>query len=67
MLELIVNGSAVNMAPGATLWDLLSTLGLGDSRVAVELNNAIVPRSEHALQLLKSGDKIEIVHAIGGG
>jgi sulfur carrier protein len=67
MLELIVNGSAATMSPGATLSDLLATLGLGEARVAVELNNCIIPRSEHGRQLLKNGDKIEIVHAIGGG
>jgi len=67
MLELIVNGNAATISPGSTLSDLLCTLGLGDSRVAVELNNCIIPRSEHERQRLKTGDKIEIVHAIGGG
>ncbi|MGV8409398.1 sulfur carrier protein ThiS, partial [Pseudomonas aeruginosa] len=36
-------------------------------RVAVELNLDIVPRSQHASTALKDGDRVEIVHAIGGG
>jgi sulfur carrier protein len=41
--------------------------GSAGRRVAVELNQEIVPRSRHASQSLADGDRLEIVHAIGGG
>ncbi len=62
-----VNGDEVVLARDATLADLLEVLALGNAKVAVELNHAIVPRSQHAQQRLQDGDNIEIVHAIGGG
>ena len=50
-----------------TLAALLAELKLGDKRIAIELNGEIAPRSQYAHTLLKAGDYIEIVHAIGGG
>ena len=47
--------------------DLLEHLGLQDRRVAVEVNQRIVPRVQHAEHRLQDGDKIEIVHFVGGG
>ena len=41
--------------------------GLAEKRVAVEVNLEIVPRSRHATRVLGEGDRVEIVHAIGGG
>ena len=46
---------------------LLEQLGLQGRRVAVELNHEIVTRSEHATRILMPDDRVEIVHAIGGG
>lgn len=69
-MNVIVNGQnhslgAANAA--VTLQDLLGELGLGEGRIAVEVNAEIVPRSEHPQKVLQDGDRIEIVHAIGGG
>lgn len=50
-----------------TIARLLDDTGLGRRRVAVELNGMIVPRSAHASEILHAGDKVEIVHALGGG
>ncbi len=47
--------------------DLLSALGLDSRKVAVERNLAIVPRSAYLTTVLSDGDRIEIVHFIGGG
>ena len=47
--------------------DLLARQELTGRRVAVELNLDIVPRSQHAETVLKAGDQVEVVHAIGGG
>jgi sulfur carrier protein len=46
---------------------LLDAAGYAGKRVAVEVNLEIVPRSVHATHLLADGDRVEIVHAIGGG
>ena len=66
-MEVSVNGETVPLSEGATILDLLAVLELKDAKVAVELNQCIVPRSQHAEQLLHDGDSLEIVHAIGGG
>jgi thiamine biosynthesis protein ThiS len=46
---------------------LLALKGLSGKRLAVEINGEIVPRSAHASVLLKPGDRIEVIQAIGGG
>ncbi len=66
-MRVIVNGDAIELPADATLVDLLQMLALGSTKVAVELNQTIVPRSQHALQRLQQDDCIEIVYAIGGG
>ncbi len=66
-MRVIVNGDELELPADATLNDLLHNLSLGATKVAVELNQSIVPRSQHAQQRLQQGDCIEIVYAIGGG
>lgn len=66
-MRVIVNGDEVELPADATLNDLLQILSLGAAKVAVELNQTIVPRSQHALQRLQPDDCVEIVYAIGGG
>lgn len=61
------NGEARAIREGLSIADLLAELGLTDRRVAVELNLDIVPRSQHAETRLQDGDRLEVVHAIGGG
>ena len=62
-----VNGEARELATGSTVAGLLAGLGLPGGKVAVELNEAIVPRSTYASVRLAPGDQLEIVHFIGGG
>ncbi|RTE67084.1 sulfur carrier protein ThiS [Amphritea opalescens] len=62
-----VNGDSLDVQEGASVADLIEQLGLGERRVAVELNLEIVPRSRHANTKLSEGDRVEVVHAIGGG
>jgi len=50
-----------------TLADLAAELGLGEKRIAVEVNRDIIPREEYANCHLRDGDEIEIVHFVGGG
>jgi sulfur carrier protein len=62
-----VNGQATDLPAGLTARQLLERMELAGKRVAVEVNGEIVPRSGHIGHALKDGDKVEIVHAIGGG
>jgi len=62
-----VNGDNLEVQEGASVADLIAQLELGERRVAVELNLEIVPRSRHADTVLSQGDRVEVVHAIGGG
>lgn len=66
-MNIHVNGHAQSLAEPCTVAGLLDVLGLAGRRVAVERNGEIVPRGRYAETLLADGDRIEIVHAIGGG
>ena len=66
-MDILLNGYLHSCADGATLADLLAAAGFGERRVAVEVNREIVPRSLRAAHALQSGDRVEIVQAIGGG
>ena len=66
-LSLVVNGEKTMAAAGTTVGDLLSAMALTGKRIAVELNGTIVPRSQHATQVLVEDDRLEIVVAVGGG
>ncbi|MCC6074427.1 sulfur carrier protein ThiS [Pseudomonas sp. GCM10022188] len=66
-MRIQLNGEAVELPEGQSVADLLARLELAGRRVAVELNLDIVPRSQHAGTLLRDGDRVEVVHAIGGG
>ena len=64
---ILLNGESLELPDGATVADLLVRLDLTGRRVAVERNLDIVPRSQHATTALADGDRLEVVHAIGGG
>ena len=66
-MQLQVNGQATELPTGFTARDLLERLALAGKRVALEVNGEIVPRSVFAAHELQEGDRVEIVHAIGGG
>ena len=66
-MQIFLNGQPRECASGETVAKLLSETGHGKSRVAVEVNCEIVPRSRHAEHALHEGDRVEIVQAIGGG
>ncbi len=66
-LRIEVNGEPREVAEGATVADLLAALGLAAPKVAVERNLEIVPRSAWAATRLAPGDRLEVVHFIGGG
>jgi len=62
-----VNGETRPLPDGQTVAALLAALGLDGRKVAVERNEAIVPRSAYDSTVLGAGDSLEIVHFIGGG
>ncbi len=66
-MQIQVNGEAMEFADGATVSDLIQRMELVGKRLAVEVNEDIVPRSEHTGFSLHDGDRVEVVHAIGGG
>ena len=67
MITLTVNGESMEFAIVATVVNLTEAMNLKCKRFAVEVNGEIVPASQHASHELLSGDKVEIVGAIGGG
>ena len=66
-MDILFNGEHRRLADGCRVLDLLQLEGLADRRVAVEINGAIVPRSAHATHPVQTGDRVEVVHALGGG
>lgn len=67
MIELVINGEPRTFPAPLTLTRLIESLELTGKRIAIEKNGEIVPRSQHADTLLASGDRLEIVVAVGGG
>jgi len=67
VIEVAVNGEVMQVPQSSSLQDLVDRLQLTGKRIAVEVNLEIVPRSQHSDHLLQAGDRVEIVHAIGGG
>lgn len=66
-MQVQVNGDGVELPAQATLADLIEHMALTGKRLAVEVNEDIVPRSQHPDFRLNQGDRVEVVHAIGGG
>ena len=64
---LTINGESRDFPDGITLAALVAQLGMKADRVAVELNLEIVPRPQWESTVLENGDKLEIVHFVGGG
>ena len=68
-MQLVINGQPKEfseLATNAKLSDLVAILGLKNDRVAVEQNGEIVPRASWTESALQPGDKLEIVHFVGG-
>jgi thiamine biosynthesis protein ThiS len=66
-MRLFVNGDERAFSEVSTVAALIASLGLDPRKVAVERNLEIVPRSTYARACVADGDRIEIVHFIGGG
>ncbi|MGH8031719.1 MAG: sulfur carrier protein ThiS [Luteimonas sp.] len=66
-MDILLNGNPLSLPDATTVQSLLTLRDLADRRVAVEVNGEIVPRGRHALHALLPDDRVEIVHALGGG
>ena len=68
-MKLQINGEEKAFDSGSpfTLAALVDSLGMKADRVAVELNRDIVPRDRWSETNLKEGDRLEVVHFVGGG
>lgn len=66
-MQIIVNGEQRDVAEGLTAAQLVEEMEITGKRIAMEVNLEIVPRSTYADHAFNAGDKIEIVHAVGGG
>ena len=62
-----INGEPREVPAGTTVADLVADLAARGQRFAVEVNEELIPRSLHADRRLVEGDRVEVVHAIGGG
>lgn len=67
MIEVKINGEIKQVPPDINLAELLKHLELPPDRLAVELNETVVRRINWEKTQVKSADKIEIVHFVGGG
>ena len=66
-MRIYINGQSETLAEGASVADVAHAQGWDASRVAIEINRRIVPRSLYAQTEVGEGDRIEIVRFIGGG
>ena len=66
-MRLQINGAEKEFSSPMSLATLVDSLGMKAGRVAVELNRNIVPREQWATTNLAEGDRLEIVHFVGGG
>ncbi|MCC6766782.1 MAG: sulfur carrier protein ThiS [Deltaproteobacteria bacterium] len=66
-MSLTVNGEPYDLPEPMTVGALLARLGVAAARVAVEVNEDVVPRGSYDTHRLAAGDRVEIVHFVGGG
>jgi len=66
-MQITVNGEDKALTGTMTIEDFLQNLGINPRKVAVERNLEIVPKSTFGTAMVEDGDRLEIVHFIGGG
>jgi sulfur carrier protein len=66
-LEIELNGEPREVPAGTTVASLLADLGMQPRYLAVERNQELIPRADHANCVLEAGDRLEIVTLVGGG
>lgn len=66
-MEIFINGNRQQVTDHCSIAALIEHLELYNKRIAIEVNESIIPRSQHKTHILSNGDRLEIVEAIGGG
>ncbi|HYP27380.1 MAG TPA: sulfur carrier protein ThiS [Blastocatellia bacterium] len=66
-MTVVLNGDDTQVSDGMVVADLIGFLGLKAERLAIEVNHKIIRRAEWASTPLAEGDRVEIVHFVGGG
>ena len=66
-MKIVVNGKPMEVADGLTLEGLLGQLNIRREYTAVALNREVARKAQYAETLLREGDRVEIVHPMGGG
>ncbi len=66
-IEIVVNGKTVTLPAQSTIHDFLASKKMTGAMAIVERNGEIVPRATYHTATLAPGDRLEIVHAVGGG
>jgi thiamine biosynthesis protein ThiS len=66
-MNVTINGERRTLSSAGSLDALVEQLGMKSDRVAIELNREIVPRDRWSQTSLRDGDRLEIVHFVGGG
>lgn len=67
MMTIVLNGEKQQLDSNISVSELLKSLKLENKRLAVEINQQIIPRSDFDQHILNDQDRVEIVQAIGGG
>ena len=66
-MKIHLNGKEIQISAKTSLLQLIEAQGFAGKRLAAEVNREIIPKAEHHNLILHDQDRIEIVHAIGGG
>lgn len=66
-MQIYINGEEKTIAEQSSMATLIEQLALTDKRIAVEVNEELVPRSTFNQHLIQANDRIEIINAVGGG
>ena len=66
-MKIIVNGEEISLPQNSNIDDLINQLGYQNKRIAIEINEAIIPKSKHSSFFLEAKDRIEVINAVGGG
>ena len=66
-MNIVLNGEAKEIPADLSVTELIETLGLPSERLAIEVNRRIIRRADWPSTTLAEGDKVEVVHFVGGG
>ena len=66
-MKITVNDEKIEIPYNSNIEDLVIHLGYQKQRIAIEINESIVPKSNHSTHLLQNQDKVEVINAVGGG